>query len=282
MPQASNPLSYRTVAYFAIWLHQSGYAYNTIKSYVGSLSTLWVLLGVSIGDSRLERATMEAVIRGVRRLAPVSRGPKLPLPFKSLVSLVDALPPSPKGLAFKAALLSGFFGMLRASNLVPRSRKDCHQGHFLRRSDVVLGSDGATLRITRSKTNQFGARRVTTKLPFVEGSPYCPSSSIKALLAAAPGHGAAPLFSWASGAWVSYEDLLTLLKSLSGGVPGPFGTHSLRRGGATFAASLGVSAFHIKLQGDWSSDCFLRYVIPSSAESASAPVLFAAALSSFK
>jgi hypothetical protein len=242
---------------------------------------LWVLTGISIGDSKLERSTMEAVLRGVRRLAPVSRGPKLPLLFSSLASLIDSLPVSPKGLAFRAALLTGFFGMLRSSNLVPRSRNHRFQDHYLRRADVAFGPHGATLRVRRSKTNQFGIRRVLTQLPRVDGSPYCPSSAIKALLAAAPGDDGAPLFSWAQGAWVSYDDLLTLLKSVPGDGTGSYGTHSLRRGGATYAASLGVSIYHIKLQGDWASDCFLRYVVPAVTESASAHTIFAAALASF-
>ena len=36
-------------------------------------------------------------------------------------------------------------------------------------------------------------------------------------------------------------------------------THSVR-GGAFFAFSLGVPADQIKIQGDWSSDCYLRYL----------------------
>ena len=47
---------------------------------------------------------------------------------------------------------------------------------------------------------------------------------------------------------------------LSGKDPARFGCHSLRRGGATFAADSGVPPYFIKLQGDWASDCYTRYI----------------------
>ena len=39
-----------------------------------------------------------------------------------------------------------------------------------------------------------------------------------------------------------------------------YSSHSFRRGGATFAFQCGVSPSLIKCQGDWSSDCYLKYI----------------------
>ena len=39
-----------------------------------------------------------------------------------------------------------------------------------------------------------------------------------------------------------------------------FSLHSLRRGGATFAYQSNMEGDMIKLLGDWTSDCYKRYV----------------------
>ena len=38
------------------------------------------------------------------------------------------------------------------------------------------------------------------------------------------------------------------------------GSHSWRRGGASHCYAIGLSAESIKLIGDWSSSCFMRYI----------------------
>ena len=43
-----------------------------------------------------------------------------------------------------------------------------------------------------------------------------------------------------------------------------FSAHSFRRGGASYAFSLGLSPLQIKLCGDWGSDCYERYVFIST------------------
>ena len=42
--------------------------------------------------------------------------------------------------------------------------------------------------------------------------------------------------------------------------PAYYSSHSFRRGGATFAHSVGVPAQLIKLMGDWHSDAYERYL----------------------
>ena len=42
-----------------------------------------------------------------------------------------------------------------------------------------------------------------------------------------------------------------------------YGTHSLRRGGATFLMLCGVPLHTIKAIGDWHSDCVTRYLKPN-------------------
>ena len=51
-----------------------------------------------------------------------------------------------------------------------------------------------------------------------------------------------------------------LLQRASPGIDvSKYGTHSFRRGGATYALRVGVSPVLIKLMGDWRSECFYDY-----------------------
>ena len=45
--------------------------------------------------------------------------------------------------------------------------------------------------------------------------------------------------------------------------PSCYSGHSFRRGGASFALQCGIPAEWIRLQGDWSSDAYQRYLDPS-------------------
>jgi hypothetical protein len=92
-----------------------------------------------------------------------------------------------------------------------------------------------------------------------------------------------PAFSYTPFHWIHYSELLNGVKwvaIVSDVDPLRFGCHSLRRGGATFAAKSGVPAFYIKLQGDWSSDCYTRYIALSSEAKLTAPSLMSAGVRS--
>ena len=42
--------------------------------------------------------------------------------------------------------------------------------------------------------------------------------------------------------------------------PSAYSIHSFRRGGATFAVEFGASVEAVKVQGNWRSDCYQKYV----------------------
>ena len=47
----------------------------------------------------------------------------------------------------------------------------------------------------------------------------------------------------------------------SGLNPSEYSGHSFRRGGATFAFACGIPAEIIKLQGDWKSSAYQKYIV---------------------
>ena len=135
---------------------------------------------------------------------------------------------------------------------------------------------GAILKVRRSKTNQFGNQKVRIPIPEIPGDDICPVLALCTLFRFRKSIPTLPAFSVGPFRWIHYADLLRGVKSLakiSGKDPKRFGCHSLRRGGTTFAGSAGVPTYFIKLQGDWSSDCYTRYIALSSESRMKAPSL---------
>ena len=75
-----------------------------------------------------------------------------------------------------------------------------------------------------------------------------------------------PLFTYLHKGTSKFLDYSTFSKTLTkvlkscGYDADDYSGHSLRRGGATFAYKLGLPPKLLKLQGDWRSDCWERYV----------------------
>jgi hypothetical protein len=146
---------------------------------------------------------------------------------------------------------------------VPRSTSDFDGILFLRRRDIKFLDDGVLLKVRRSKTNQYGEKKVRIPIPKIPSSPICPVLALETLFSVAKVLPSEPAFSYGPFLFVTYGDLLKALKFLVEQIgldPEDYGTHSLRRGGATFAASCGTPAAYIKLQGDWASECYTRYI----------------------
>jgi hypothetical protein len=95
---------------------------------------------------------------------------------------------------------------------------------------------------------------------------------------------ARPLFNFVNGSMemlFTHAGFVSLLKTVLTrlGVDSQlYSAHSLRRGGASFAFSAGLSPLQIKSRGDWASSAFERYVFiaPEGALSAAGTLAFAA------
>lgn len=68
---------------------------------------------------------------------------------------------------------------------------------------------------------------------------------------------------------ISYALFYKVFKKLclSAGIEGRFGSHSLRRGGASFMSGVGVPLAEIKDRGMWSSSWIFDYISPSEVQS---------------
>ncbi len=122
------------------------------------------------------------------------------------------------------------------------------------------------LKVWRSKANQFGDKKVCILIPEISRDSMCPVFALKTLFHAHKAIVSLPAFSFSPFRWMCYSNFLKGMKSvetLSGEDPTRFGCHFLRHGRATFATNSGVLPYFIKLQGDWASNCYTRYIILS-------------------
>ena len=271
---------------YATWLWDCRYAYATIRTYLASLPSLYIAVGYEISLGKSAFPSLARCLQGIRRdlRAPQS---KSHLTIELLVAFGSHVNnKSPKDLALWAALCVGFFSFLRSGNLVPKSKGAWKPGTHLARSDLSFVERGAILRVRFTKTCQFDGPPIEVPIPYVPGAIFCPVSALRRLLIVAPAQLASPLFSYSEEAWVSYSELLSFIKTLASKCslnPEEFGCHSCRSGGATFASASGGSDYHIKLQGLWKSDAFLRYLHLSIDQRWHLPsVMASAALDSLK
>jgi hypothetical protein len=183
--------------------------------------------------------------------------------------LVRSLSDHPSDLAFRAACLIAFFVFLRKSTLLP-APGELLQGKYIARNDVLnLTLSSFLLRIRFSKTIQFGQRVLS--LPYVtcDDSRLCPVRAVLAHIGRSKLLPSRPLFNYVvEGREVQFSNayfmkrLRDILRCF-GHPASEISCHSFRRGGASLAYMVGLTATDIKLRGDWRSNAFERYLCVS-------------------
>ena len=131
--------------------------------------------------------------------------------------------------------------------------------------------EGVILSVRLSKVIQYRERILHIPLPKIKNSPFCPSTSLLGLTTECPAaRTPVPLFRFlapdGSLQVLSQSIFIRELKSCLSAIGVPedkYSGHSLRRGGASFALQCGLPVNLIKLQGDWNSNAYERYLQPS-------------------
>jgi hypothetical protein len=166
-----------------------------------------------------------------------------------------------------AAILVGFFGMLRKQNLCSKTVRKFDAKISLIRGDLqwIINTDALWLRARFSKTNQFGTKEHIIPLQHT-GGPLCPVMAyLKHVSETTAGQDLGPAFLInKNGRTIplshdTFVDMLKQLLAFVGEDPTQFAGHSLRRGGATLGFQLGAPAYQIMAQGDWLSMAVLGY-----------------------
>lgn len=271
--QYINPAS-ETLCMYAEFLARSFTSPRAIRNYISGIRLLHKY--ISVKCEALHSFQLDLVLRGIELSTRHIPNRKLPMTreiLTSLVSLCDHLHRT--GLAIKVALLFGYFGFLRQSNLAPKTIASFDPSRHTCRGDVLFQPPGLVILLKWSKTIQRGEKVHLIPLPAIPGSPLCPHAAYVSMLRAFPtmsqhdpllqirrpgSRRISPLTS---------EALSRAFKSLMeclGHNPHDYSLHSLRAGGATAAYHAGVDTERIKRHGTWRSDCFWSYVASDPVE----------------
>lgn len=251
--------------------------YSTLKNYLYGIREYHLARGMPFAPLA-EQVGLWWTLRGIRRVHGRPARPKQALTFPILYRVWRAATDDGQRVmagndhTVFAAMVVGMFGLLRKNNLTAAKGRSARDDVGLRRGDVYFatpaggGSTTMWLRIRSSKTNQFGER--VHKVPFVEiGGPLCPVGAVRRVLAEFQGGPDDYLFMWrpAGGrrpAPMAHSIFVKRMKGMLGAAgedPSRFAGHSLRRGGATLAFTLGIGRHLIKMHGDWLSDVVEHY-----------------------
>lgn len=202
-------------------------------------------------------AAVRAVWAGIRRVKGVVPEEKAAAVTSDLRRMVETLNDNLLGVRDRALLLVGFAGAFRRSELVGLDRKD-----------VEITSEGITVTVRRSKTDQEGrGRRVG--IPYGSNPDTCPVRAMQAWLEAS-GIEAGPLFRSVNRHGQLQPGRLTdkvvalVVKrcaDAAGLDPSRYSGHSLRAGLATSAAMNGASERAIMKQTGHRSTLMVRRYI---------------------
>ena len=176
----------------------------------------------------------------------------------------------PQDQALWCSYLLSFYGLLRKSNAVPKSTL-LDPGKVLTRQNISvdLVNNMVYLYLGYGKTNNFCTRDVIIPIPGNNDPVLDPVRHVCSLFTKVQVDPSAPAFTYRAGSCITYTTFTSRLKSLlkkAGLDPDLYSGHSFRRGGATFLHSCGGTALMIQASGDWSSQCFTRYIYLSEGE----------------
>ena len=213
---------------------------------------------------------VQSVLSGIKRIHGTPPQPCLPITVNLLLGIRSLLNLSNSFHAsFWAICLTSFFGLFRKSHLLPCSGpKFCSKKQFTRR-DFVPTAHGFSVHVRWSKTIQLGQRTLWVPLVAQPNSRLCPVAAIRQAFSLTPLAGLdSQVFCWYNSdthanAVLTYKGFMLCMKQLlvKLGVPADrYGTHSFRRGGATFALESGVPLDVISIMGDWKSDALFLYL----------------------
>lgn len=252
------PLQPALVLGFVVWLFackKSSFA--SIRMALVSLRDSSRFLGTSVDALCTPRLLL--LLRAIRKQRPgKKRLPRVPITVWVIQLFVDSIKgeKSYETSLLLAILCVGVYGLFRAGELIKKKGNV-----YLLRNAVIWRQECVIIHLDESKTDVFrhGADICLHK----NNSATCPYSTLKVVWdAAVDKRGVAPVFQNKNGSPVDYKQLLSSLKLLMGKLNfdvDKVGTHSMRIGGATTLAILGVPAHIIKILGRWSSLCYQVY-----------------------
>lgn len=235
--------------------------YSSIKQYFAVIALLHKHWGLE--NPCALNYMFKQTLQGIRRVLgdrPCRKEPFTIHHLKALLSRLDVT--KVKQASVWAAALLMFFGLLRRSNVLC-AKNSFNPDLHLRRSDIVWGEKGLSLVIRWSKTDQFRNRKRIIPYPRMKQHQLCPTAAVfNALSLSDSATQDGPAFPGLTPRSFT-ATVLSALREAGFRTDG-LGSHSFRRGGASFLWSVaGVHESQIRALGDWASTAYVLYTISS-------------------
>ena len=274
------PASVDTLVCFLEFMARTS-GYGHIKHLYSSVKFLHEAQNYSFPENNFQ---IDTTLQGLkRRLAnvPFQVLPLNPEILRRMFRHIDTNKPEDRALW--GSYLVSFYGLLRKSNAVPESSKFDPRKILVKRNIFVDKANNMVyLYIGFGKTNQFGGRDTVIPIPGNSDPALDPVRHLDAALSQGDGAPDSPAFSFGQGRFITYSNFTLRLKALlkkAGYNADLYSGHSFRRGGASFLYQCGGNALMVQSAGDWSSQCFTRYLYLSESERLKAQSLISVAIS---
>ena len=254
------------VCFLEFMARTSGHGH--LKHLLSSLKFLHQALDYKFPENSFQ---VDMTMQGLKRRLAKVPFQVLPITPRVLRDMFKHLDMQKTGdLALWCSFLVSFYGLLRKSNAVPKTSPYDPSKVLLRKHlKVDPMSNLIYMYIGFSKTNQFGAKDLVVPLLGNSDPELDPVRHLQSLFSRVQVLEDSPAFSYGPKSFINYSIFTNRLKSLltkSGYDASLYSGHSFRRGGATFLHACGGSALMVQASGDWSSQCFTRYLFLSFAE----------------
>ena len=259
------PADLDTVCGYAQFLSRS-LRPGSISNYLSGVRTLHAFMGLNYQFS--EDFHLKLVMKGIRRANPYVIRRATPITPNILAKIFQHMDHSSSlHLTVWSCCLVLFFTLSRLGSILPSSYGCRDTDGILTRDRINFSAEGVVITLLRTKTIQFGKRRL--HIPLVRlNSILCPVRAYRNCLGPLGSARASmiPAFVFRERDqffWLTKRVFIDTFREIAARFAVGdelFTGHSFRRGGATWAFQSGVPGELIQVMGDWSSDSYKRYL----------------------
>ena len=283
------PVTIRSICTFASHLAMEGYALKTMKSYVAAVKFEDLERGDEGGQGKaFDARQLESIMKGFQRITRETgqvQHRKHAISFRNLKRLANLWDTDKLiDIRDRAAILLGFFGILRVSEYMYKKQRDESEIKDLQWRNVKFYKNGMTVRIGLAKTDKTGAGQlIVVGRRTKENGRYCPVRALKkwkreckrqkkrewqrsdSIFLSIYESKQGQIVRTTKGKYArqtadSFRNRLRQgLISVMGDAAKQYATHSLRSGGATEMMAAGVDPTKVKAMGRWRSEAYLEY-----------------------
>ena len=175
----------RTICWYLEYMTSSVSSPRTLRNYLSGIK-FWHRR-IAGEPTALDAPEVRHMLRALDITLRHTPAPKHPITQDILQELVHVSPDlNALGPAFKVAILFGYYGFLRQSNLAPRTPATFNPQRDICRGDVLENAPGLIVILRWSKTLQRGEKAHLVPLPHRPGHPLCPTQAYQDLLRITP------------------------------------------------------------------------------------------------